>query len=277
MRPYGIVFANAKGGVGKTTSAVHVAGAFAEAGVETLLVDLDPQASATRHLGLEPDAGPTVTDVLIEPEGGIARVARPTRYPRLSCVPAHESLGEMESELAGVPGREELLARALERDVPARMLVFDVPPALSLYTVNALRAADAVVIPVQTHPFAFDSVPRTMELIDKVRRRLNPRLELLGYLATLYDRRTRVARECLDRMDEAWGELLLDAVVPTNVALAEAGRDGRLLFELDPESAGAAAYYAAGAEIVRRLAKARGGATAPSPRRAARAGKVPVG
>lgn len=262
-RPYAIVFANAKGGVGKTTSAVHVAGAFAETGTPTAVVDLDPQASATRHLGLDPDGlDPTVTDVLIDPESGLARAAHPTRYERLACVPAHESLGQLESELGGVPGRESLLHAAWSDDLPFRMVVIDVPPALSLYTVNALRAADGVVIPVQTHPFALDSVPRTLDLIDKVRRRLNPRLEVLGYLATLYDRRTRLARECLARMEEAWGEALLDVVVPTNVTLAEAGRDGRLIYDGDRDSAGAAAYYAVAAEIVHRLAGSRAAAPA---------------
>lgn len=259
-RPFVLVVANAKGGVGKTTTAVHVAGAFAETGAETLLVDLDPQASATRHLGLDPDQlAPTVTDLLIEPDRGIGRGAHPTRYPRLACAPAHESLGEMESELAGLAGREQLLARLLaaSEEPPWRVIVVDVPPALSLYTVNALRAGDGVVVAVQTHPFALASVPRTLELVDKVRRRLNPRLELLGFLATLYDRRTRVARETLARMEEAWGEDLLEAMIPINVALAEAAREGRLIYEIEPDSAGAAAYYAASAEIARRVSERR--------------------
>ncbi|HUP18610.1 MAG TPA: ParA family protein [Gemmatimonadota bacterium] len=264
-RPYAIVFANAKGGVGKTTTAVHVAGAFAETGVETLLVDLDPQASATRHLGLDPDGlAPTLTDVLIDPAAGLARAVHPTRYARLHCAPAHESLGEMESELSALSGREGLLAEALAAtgDAPWRTIVIDVPPALSLYTVNALRAADAVVIPVQTHPFALATVPRTLEMVDKVRRRLNPRLTVLGYLATLYDKRTRVARECVTRMEEEFGGDLLESMIPINVALAEAAREGRLLYEIDPDSAGAAAYYAASAEIVRRIRtrRARGAA-----------------
>lgn len=252
-RPYAIVFSNAKGGVGKTTSAVHVAGAFAEAGVETLLIDLDPQASATRHLGLDPDAlSPNLADVLIEPERGIARAAHATRYPRLACAPAHPGLGHVESELTNVSGREELLATALAESLPYKIAVIDVPPTLGLYTVNALRAADAVVIPVQTHPFALASVPRTLELVDAVRRRLNSRLTVLGFLATLYDKRTRVARECLTRMENEWGDLLLDRAIPVNIALAEAGRDGRLIFENQPDSSGAAAYLDVAAEILRR-------------------------
>jgi len=259
-RPFSIVFANAKGGVGKTTSAVHVAGAFAETGVETLLVDLDPQASATRHVGLDPDAlETTLTDVLIDPSRGIAPAVHGTAYDHLSVLPAHESLGTLESELASMPDRESLLAAAWSDDLPFRLAVLDVPPALSLYTVNALRVADAVVIPVQTHPFALASVPRTIDLVDRVRRHLNPRLTVLGYLATLYDRRTRVARECLARMIQEWGDLLIEAPIPTNVALAEAARDGRLLFGVDPESAGAAAYYSAAAEIVGRWRAARDG------------------
>ena len=260
-RPFSIVFANAKGGVGKTTSAVHVAGAFAASGVETLLVDLDPQASATRHLGLDPDAlDATLTDILIDPSHGIARAVHATAYPGLSVLPAHESLGTLESELGAMPDRESLLAAAWPADLPFRLAVFDVPPALSLYTVNALRLADAVVIPVQTHPFALASVPRTIDLVDRVRRHLNPRLAVLGYLATLYDRRTRVARECLARMIAEWGPLLIEEPIPTNVALAEAARDGRLLFETEPESAGAAAYYSAAAEIVGRWREGRNGA-----------------
>lgn len=258
-RPYTIAFANAKGGVGKTTSAVHVAGAFAETGAPTVVVDLDPQASATRHLGLDPDAQElTVTDALIDPSAGLARCTVATRYERLACIPAHSSLGEMESELAVIGGREDLLFDAWQAAPPAcRVAVIDVPPALSLYTVNALRLADAVVIPVQTHPFALNAVPRTLDLVDRVRRRLNPGLRLIGYLATLYDRRTRVARECLARMEAEWGEDLLDAVIPTNVALAEAAREGRLLFETDPESAGAVAYYDVAREIAERMAAGR--------------------
>ena len=253
---YTIVFANAKGGVGKTTSAVHVAGAFAETGAQTVVVDLDPQASATRHLGLDPDqVGVTVTDVLIEPSAGLARAVVPTRYERLACVPAHASLGEMESELSVIGGREDLLTDAWRADPPpARMAFLDVPPALSLYTVNALRAADAVVVPVQTHPFALNTVPRTLDLVDRIRRRLNPGLRLLGFLATLYDRRTRVGRECLARMEGEWGEALLGTVIPVNVALAEAAREGRLLYEIDPDSAGAAAYYDVAREIAERVA-----------------------
>lgn len=263
-RPHALVFANAKGGVGKTTTAVHVAGAFAESGVETLVIDLDPQASATRHLGLDPDSlAPTVTDVLIDPAAGVTRAAHATRYPGLHCAPAHESLGEMESELSSLPGRENLLAEALaaSTDAPWRMIVMDVPPALSLYTVNALRAADSVVVPIQTHPFALAAVPRTLEMVDKVRRRLNPRLAVLGFLATLYDRRTRVARECVERMESEFGDAFLETMIPVNVALAEAAREGRLLYEIAPESAGAAAYYAASAEIVHRIrARHRGAA-----------------
>jgi len=256
-RPYVLVFANAKGGVGKTTSAVHVAGALAEAGVSTALVDLDPQASATRHVGLDPDAlSPNVADVLIDPAAGIARAAHATRYEHLACVPAHESLGQVESELGHVADRESLLDGAWGDELPFRAVVIDVPPTLGLYTVNALRSADGVVVPVQTHPFALASVPRTLDLVDKVRRRLNPGLTVLGYLATLYDRRTRVARECLGRMDAEWGEELFETAVPTNVALAEAGRDGRLLFETAPDSAGAAAYYAVTAEILERWTSA---------------------
>ncbi|HEU4464861.1 MAG TPA: AAA family ATPase, partial [Gemmatimonadota bacterium] len=127
--PFSIVFANAKGGVGKTTSAVHVAGAFAQSGVETLIVDLDPQASATRHVGLDPAAlETTLTDVLIDPSRGIAPAVRPTRYPNLSILPAHESLGTLESELGSMPDRESLLSAAWSGDLPFRVAVFDVPP-----------------------------------------------------------------------------------------------------------------------------------------------------
>jgi chromosome partitioning protein len=161
----------------------------------------------------------------------------------------------MESELSVIGGREDLLRDAWKADPPpVRMAILDVPPALSLYTVNALRTADAVVVPVQTHPFALNTVPRTLALVDRVRRRLNPGLRLLGFLATLYDRRTRVGRECLARMEEEWGESLLRTVIPVNVALAEAAKEGRLLYEIDPDSAGAAAYYEVTREIAERMA-----------------------
>jgi chromosome partitioning protein len=211
-------------------------------------------------VGLDPGSlDTTLTDVLIDPSSGIAPAVHATRYENLSVLAAHESLGTLESELAAMPDRESLLSAAWSDDLPFRVAVFDVPPALSLYTVNALKLADAVVIPVQTHPFAMASVPRTLDFVDRVRRHLNPRLTVLGYLATLYDRRTRVARECLAKMIDQWGELLIEAPIPTNVALAEAARDGRLLYEADPDSAGAAAYYAAAAEIVARWRAARNG------------------
>jgi chromosome partitioning protein len=211
-------------------------------------------------VGVDPDSlETTLTDVLIDPSRGIAPAIHATRYDNLSVLPAHESLGTLESELGSMPDRESLLSAAWPSDLPFRLAVFDVPPALSLYTVNALKLADAVVIPVQTHPFALASVPRTIDLVDRVRRHLNPRLTVLGYLATLYDRRTRVARECLATMIAEWGPLLIDAPIPINVALAEAARDGRLLYEAEPDSAGAAAYYAAAAEIVARWRAARNG------------------
>ena len=198
--PFSIVFANAKGGVGKTTSAVHVAGAFAETGVETLLVDLDPQASATRHVGLDPDAlETTLTDVLIDPSGGIARAVHPTRYDRLSILPAHESLGTLESELGSMPDRESLLSEAWSGDLPFRLAVFDVPPALSLYTVNARRSSgrgrDSGPDPsVRAGERSADRRPGRPRAPTP-----EPRLAILGYLATLYDRRTRVARSASPR------------------------------------------------------------------------------
>ena len=243
--------ANQKGGVGKTTTAVNVAACIAEAGFATLLIDIDPQANATLGLGTAKDVEPNVYDVLAG-RTPIADAERDTAIELLKLVPAHPDLAGANVELPREPGSETRLRDALE-GVRARYdyVILDCPPSLGPLTVNALVAADRVIVPVQTEYFALEGLAGLLDTLALIQRELNPRLTIAGMLLTMHDGRTRLARDVEREVREHFPALVFDTVIPRNVRVGEAPSYGLPVTHHDPHCAGADAYFELAKEVVR--------------------------
>jgi chromosome partitioning protein len=244
--------ANQKGGVGKTTTAVNVAACIAEAGYETLLVDVDPQGNATVGLGISRFEGPGLYEVL----GGevpAADAVRSTAVSRLSLLSSTPDLAGAAVELPREAGSEQRLRTALAplRDRYAYLLL-DCPPSLGPLTVNALVAADRVIVPVQTEYFALEGLAGLLDTLALVQRELNPRLAVAGMLLTMHDGRTRLARDVEHEVREHFPDLVFDTVIPRNVRISEAPSFGRPVIHHDPHSSGAGAYFELAKEVAQR-------------------------
>jgi chromosome partitioning protein len=241
----GIVFAlaNQKGGVGKTTTTVNLGACVAEAGYETLLVDCDPQGNATVGLGLPKEARPDLYDV-ISGDAAMADAIRPTDVERLSIVTSSPDLAGANVELPRLPGSETKLRDVL-RPVTDRFeyCFLDCPPSLGPLTVNALVAADRVIVPVQTEYFALEGLAGLLDTLRLIREELNPRLTIAGMLLTMHDSRTRLAQDVEREIRQHFPDLVYDTVIPRNVRLGEAPSFGRPVIHHDPHSAGATAYF----------------------------------
>jgi chromosome partitioning protein len=244
--------ANQKGGVGKTTTAVNLAACVAEAGYETLLIDIDAQANATLGLGVDKRTTPTVYESLVG-DLPLADAVRPTTIAHLSIVPAGPDLAGATVELPRIAGSENRLREALE---PIRnryaFVLLDCPPSLGPLTVNALVAADRVIVPVQAEYFALEGLAGLLDTLSLVQRELNPRLTIGGMLLTMHDNRTRLAQEVENEVRTHFPDLVFDTVIPRNVRVGEAPSFGQPVIHFDPHCAGAEAYFELAKEVAAR-------------------------
>jgi chromosome partitioning protein len=249
VKPRVYAFANQKGGVGKTTTAINLAACLAEAGERALVVDLDPQANATSGLGMRAN-GTSSYDLL---DGApLEDLVKATAFDNLFLVPSKPELAGAAVELSRRDDGDRYLAQALEHADGYDFVLLDCPPSLGPLTVNALAAADRVIVPVQTEYYALEGLAQLVQSINLIKARLNPRLEIAGVLLTMADGRTRLSAEVEAEVRRHFGELVFAAVVPRSVRVAEAPSHGLPVTHYDRRSRGAEAYWKVAMELVER-------------------------
>jgi len=247
-----IATANQKGGVGKTTTSVNLAACVADAGKRVLLVDLDPQMNAGSGLGVNPKGGYTLYDVMMgecEPRQAV----RVTKFKNLSVLPSSVDLSGCEIELVGVESREKVLKNALDSLRGEYDYIFiDSPPSLGLLTLNALTAADSVLVPIQCEYYALEGVGQLMNTLTLVRKRLNTKLEVEGVVLTMLDGRTNLGLQVVSEVKKFFKGKVFATVVPRNVRLSEAPSHGLPIHLYDPHCSGAEAYKKLAQELIKR-------------------------
>src|SRR5256885_1121901 len=249
-----LALCNQKGGVGKTTSTINLGAALAEYGRRVLLVDFDPQGALSVGLGIPAhQLEQTIYNVLIERSVGIQDVVIPTGVEGMDLLPSNIDLSAAEVQLVAEVGREHTLVRTLRSVLPDYdYVLIDCQPSLGLLTVNALAAADGVLIPLECEFFALRGVALLIDTIEKVRERLNPELDITGILATMYDPRTVHCREVMARVLEAFGDTVFDTVINRTVRFPETTVAGEPITSWAPRSAGAKAYRQLAREVIAR-------------------------
>ena len=252
-----IAIANQKGGVGKTTTAINIATAMAATGWKTLLVDLDPQGNASTGLGIQASQRECSSYDLLVDQMPLGGCVVPTSIPGLDIVPATVDLSGAEIELVGVEERTGRLRRALDGHRGHEICFIDCPPSLGLLTLNALSAADTLLVPLQCEFFALEGLSQLLQTVDQVQQRFNPDLGIVGIVLTMFDRRNRLTDQVAEDVRECLGKLVFDAVIPRNVRLSEAPSHGLPALIYDHSCAGSRAYMALARELIGRLPKER--------------------
>ncbi len=257
-----IAIANQKGGVGKTTTAINLATSLASVGHRILLIDLDPQGNASTGLGIEYGTRRAGSYALLAENQPLDRLVRQTMIPGLSLLPADTDLAGAEIELVTYERREFLLQQALAADegtaLPYDMVLLDCPPSLGLLTLNALVAADAVLVPLQCEFFALEGVSHLVRTIDRVRRAFNPGLQLQGLVLTMFDRRNNLSELVAEDARGFFGEQVFETMIPRNIRISEAQSHGKPALLYDPRSSGSIAYVRLAEELVDRMRRGAG-------------------
>ncbi len=252
-----VAIANQKGGVGKTTTAINIATAMAATGWKVLLIDLDPQGNASTGIGVHAADRMTSSYDLLVDQMPLAQCVMPTKIPGLDLIPATVDLSGAEIELVGVDNRTDRLRTALAGEHGYDIAFIDCPPSLGLLTLNALCAADTLLVPLQCEFFALEGLSQLLQTVERVQQRFNKDLGIVGIALTMFDRRNRLTDQVANDVRSCLGNLVFEAVIPRNVRLSEAPSHGLPALVYDHTCSGSRAYMALARELITRLPEQR--------------------